>query len=59
MNDFCSSCQGFMDVMLYSDVVQYQCFGGPCCLHLQGEVNGTGKGTQVLALSKRGGTKDL
>jgi hypothetical protein len=23
----------------YSDVVKYQCFGGPCCFHLQGEVN--------------------
>jgi len=22
-----------------NDVVGYQCFGGPCCLHLQGEVN--------------------
>jgi len=29
-----------------TDVVQYQCFRGPCCLHLQGEVNGAGKGTQ-------------
>jgi len=26
-----------------SVVVGYQCFGGTCCLHLQGEVNGTGK----------------
>jgi len=23
---------------LGSDVVKYQCFSGPCCLHLQGEV---------------------
>jgi len=22
-----------------SVVVGYRCFGGPCCLHLQGEVN--------------------
>jgi hypothetical protein len=22
-----------------SDVVGYQCFGGPCCLHLQGDIN--------------------
>jgi len=29
---------------LCSDVVGYQCFRGPCCFHLQGEVNHTGKG---------------
>jgi hypothetical protein len=29
----------FWVVMPCSDVVGYQCFGGPCCLHLQGEVN--------------------
>jgi len=27
----------FWVVMLYSDVVGYQCFRGPCCLHLQSE----------------------
>jgi hypothetical protein len=27
-----------------SVVVGYQPFGEPCCFHLQGEVNGTGKG---------------
>jgi hypothetical protein len=31
-------------VMPCSVAIGYQCFGGPCCLHLQGEVNGTGKG---------------
>jgi hypothetical protein len=25
---------------LYSDVAGYKHFGGPCCLHLQGAVNG-------------------
>jgi len=25
-------------------VVGYQCFGRPCCLHLQGEENDAGKG---------------
>jgi len=25
-------------------MVGYHHFVGPCCLHLQGEVNGTGKG---------------
>jgi hypothetical protein len=29
------------------DVVGYHCFGGPCCLHLQGEVNDAGKGTDI------------
>jgi hypothetical protein len=28
----------------------YQRFGGPCCLHLQGEVNGAGKGRKYIAL---------
>jgi hypothetical protein len=28
----------FWAVTQYSDVVRYQRFGGPCCLHLQGEV---------------------
>jgi len=28
----------FWVVMRCSIVVGYQCFGGPCCLHLQGEV---------------------
>jgi hypothetical protein len=28
----------FWVVILYSDAVGYQCFGGPCCLQLQGEV---------------------
>jgi hypothetical protein len=30
-------------VTLCSIVVGYKWFGGPCCFHLQGEVNGTGK----------------
>jgi hypothetical protein len=28
----------FWVVTPYSDVVEHQCFGGPCCLHLQGEM---------------------
>jgi len=30
----------FLVLTLWSDVVGYQCFGGPCCLHLQGEESG-------------------
>jgi hypothetical protein len=30
--------------MLYSVVIGYQCFGGPCCLQFQAEVNGAEKG---------------
>jgi hypothetical protein len=30
----------FWVLILCRDVVGYQHFGGPCCLHLQGEVNG-------------------
>jgi hypothetical protein len=30
----------FWVMTLCSDVVGYQCFSGPCCLCLQGEVNG-------------------
>jgi hypothetical protein len=33
----------FWVVTLCSVVVGYQCFRGPCCLHLQGEVTGSGK----------------
>jgi hypothetical protein len=33
----------FWMLTLCSDVVGYQCFRGPGCLHLQGEVNGAGK----------------
>jgi hypothetical protein len=37
-----------------SVVVGYQRFGGPCCLHLQGEANGAEKGgikqTEVILL---------
>jgi hypothetical protein len=29
----------FCVVTLCSDVLGYQCFGAPCCLHLQGEVS--------------------
>jgi hypothetical protein len=38
-----NSSQGLQVVMLCSVAVGYQCFGGPCCLHLQGEVHGAGK----------------
>jgi hypothetical protein len=34
----------FWFMTLCSDVVGYQCFGGPWHLYLEGEVNGTGKG---------------
>jgi hypothetical protein len=27
-----------------TDVVGYQCFGGPHCFHIPGEITGTGKG---------------
>jgi hypothetical protein len=38
-----------------NDVVRYQCFGGPCCLHLQGEVNGDRKGGMEMGKEyKRG-----
>jgi len=33
----------FWVVMPCSIAVGYQCFGGPCCLHLQDEVLGAGK----------------
>jgi len=32
-----------------SDVIGYQCSGGPCCLHLQAKVNGAGKGDIEMA----------
>jgi hypothetical protein len=30
-----------------SDEVEYHCFGGPYCFHLQGKMNGTGKGAYI------------
>jgi hypothetical protein len=33
----------FWVVTPYSVVIGYQCFGAPCYLHLQGEINGAGK----------------
>jgi hypothetical protein len=33
----------FWVVTSCSVVIGYQCFGGPCCYHLQGEVNGAGR----------------
>jgi hypothetical protein len=38
--------------MLCSVVVGYQCFMGPCCLHLLGEVARRGK-TRILAMKTR------
>jgi hypothetical protein len=32
----------FWVVTLCTVVVEYQCFRGPCCLHLHGEVTGDG-----------------
>jgi hypothetical protein len=34
----------FWVVMLCTVAVEYHCFRGSCCLHLLGEVNGTGEG---------------
>jgi hypothetical protein len=34
----------FWVMTMCNDVVGYQCFRGPCCLCLKGEVNGTRKG---------------
>jgi hypothetical protein len=33
-----------------SDVVEHQCFRRSCCLHLQGKLNGTGKGAIHITL---------
>jgi hypothetical protein len=42
----------FWIVMPCSGVVGYQCFGGCCCFHLQGVMNGNGKkDTEVLVES--------
>jgi hypothetical protein len=35
-------------VFLGCDAVGYQCFRGPHCLHLQGEVNGAWNGVQEI-----------
>jgi hypothetical protein len=34
----------FQVVMPSNDMIGYRCFGEPCCLHLQGGVNGYGQG---------------
>jgi len=34
-------------ISLFSGVVGYQHFGRPCCIHLQGEVSGAWKWTQI------------
>jgi hypothetical protein len=39
----CIQVKFFWVVMLCNDVVAYQCFGGPCCLHFQGKMNSTAK----------------
>jgi hypothetical protein len=39
----------FWVVMPCNVAVGYQRFGGPYCFHLQGEVNGAVKGTQIQA----------
>jgi len=31
-------------------MVEWQCFGGPCCFHLQGELTGDGKRTYIHML---------
>jgi hypothetical protein len=42
-------------VTLCSVLVGYQCFGGPCYLHLQDEVNGAKKrGTDIGMENKEG-----
>jgi hypothetical protein len=40
--EVCTAVKGFWVVMLCGVAVEYQCFGGPCCLHLQGEMRGQG-----------------
>jgi hypothetical protein len=40
----------FWIMMLSSAAVGYQCFGGPCCLFLQGEGSGTGKGDKDIGV---------
>jgi len=37
----------FWVVMPHSDVVGYQHFRGPCCLHLQGEMSWAWKWTKI------------
>jgi hypothetical protein len=37
----------FWVMILCNDVVGYQYFEGTCCLHLQGELTGTGKGVCI------------
>jgi hypothetical protein len=44
----------FWVMILSSNVIVYQCFGGPCCLHLQGDVNGAGKGGVDIGIHLQG-----
>jgi hypothetical protein len=46
--------QLFWVMMLCSVVVGYQCFRGPCCLHLLGNVTGMGKYGIDIGLDWRG-----
>jgi hypothetical protein len=39
--------------LLCSVAVKYQCFRGPCCLHLQGEVTGNGLVESVALLHSK------
>jgi hypothetical protein len=39
--------EAFWVVMLCSTTVDNHCFGGLCCLHLQGEVHGARKWTRM------------
>jgi hypothetical protein len=39
-----------MQVVVFCVIVGYQHFRGPSCLHLQGEVNGTGKDGVYIGL---------
>jgi hypothetical protein len=41
---------------LWRHVVLRQRFGGSCCIHLQGEVNGSGKGDTDIGMWYKGGT---
>jgi hypothetical protein len=48
----------FCVVLLCRVVVGYQCFRGPCCLHLQGEVARMGENDIVIGPDWRGAADD-
>jgi hypothetical protein len=44
-------------MMTCSVVAGYQCFGGPCCLHLKGEVNDDWKKGHIYRPGVQEGTR--